>query len=92
VGVVHQKLQRSLLLLVVLRNTSVSTAAPQLGLSPALATQKLVEALDVLAGHFDIRHDYRQAAGAGSRLRRLIRPDGPVGIAATPPAFLAAPR
>jgi hypothetical protein len=52
---------RALPLLVVLQNTPVSKSAEQLGLSPVLAMQRLVEALDAMAAHFEIREGKRAA-------------------------------
>jgi hypothetical protein len=53
---------RALVLLVVLQNRAVSGAAERLGIAPALAMQRLVEALDALVEHFDLGRERRRAA------------------------------
>jgi hypothetical protein len=51
---------RRLLRLVVLQNVPATRAGELLGLRPALVVQRLVEVLDLLADHFELRE--RRAA------------------------------
>jgi hypothetical protein len=53
--------QQAVLLSVILQNRSVTATAALSGQSPARLMQTLVELLDTLARHFDIRQD-REAA------------------------------
>jgi hypothetical protein len=50
-----------LLALVVLRNVAIGPAAEALAMTKPLASQKLVEALDLLVRHFDLGERRRAA-------------------------------